>query len=263
MNHDNASQLRRIVDELLLSDNERLVCYGNFIRSVKTRADREKVQFDGAVVLEYWWHLARIGVIALSGEGGGVVKPFQYPTIIVTPRGRALLRRGEESPHSPERYLNAVKRRVGNADPIVLAYLDEAVASWASGQYRSSAVMLGCACEKLIILIADAVAGKPIPPWSDKLKKKLADSRTGISSIFEEVRQALLSLRSKLPSDLADQLDRKLTPIFDHARVLRNQAGHPTGATVSAEDAEAGLLLFPGFYELCVRIIGSLEASAQ
>ena len=48
-----------------------------------------------------------------------------------------------------------------------------------------------------------------------------------------------------LPAALADGFDRKLVSIFEHARVLRNKSGHPTGEDVSQKEAQAGLLLFP------------------
>jgi hypothetical protein len=60
--------------------------------------------------------------------------------------------------------------------------------------------------------------------------------------------------------ELADALDRKLAAIFDHARGLRNQSGHPSGDDVTAEDAEAGLLLFPGFCDLVDKLITVVKA---
>ncbi len=90
---------------------------------------------------------------------------------------------------------------------------------------------------------------------SDKISRTL-DGRVFVSSLFEEIRSTLASLKSsrKLPKELGDALDRTFSAIFDHARGLRNQSGHTTGEAVSAENAEAGLLLFPGFYELVDKI---------
>jgi hypothetical protein len=93
------------------------------------------------------------------------------------------------------------------------------------------------------------------------LGKKLADPRTNISGVYEDVRQNLLARKQTLPSEIADKLDRKLSPVFDYARMLRNASGHPTGIPVAAEDAEAGLLLFPGFYAMCNRIIQAINES--
>jgi hypothetical protein len=63
----------------------------------------------------------------------------------------------------------------------------------------------------------------------------------------------------KMSRRLGEALDRNPSAIFDHARGLRNQSGHPTGENVSAEDAEAGLLLFPGFCELADKIVEELS----
>ena len=250
-------RLRQIVEEVLCGGSQGLASFHNFINGVKARADGEDLAFDPNVVVEHWWQLARTGVIALSGDNAGLVRTINYPAILITARGKALLQRGENSPHNPQRYLNALKRRVANADPDILAYLDEAVGAWAAGLYRSSAVMLGCACEKLILIMAISLANK----GADALAKKLADSRTSISVIYEEVRQNLLAKKQTLPPEVADKLDRKLSPIFDHARILRNASGHPTGASVTTEDAEAGLLLFPGFYAMCDQIIRAINES--
>jgi hypothetical protein len=64
----------------------------------------------------------------------------------------------------------------------------------------------------------------------------------------------------KLPAGLADAIDRKLTPIFEHTRALRNLAGHPTAAEISGDDAEGTLLLYPGFYFFAYDMVKALEA---
>ncbi len=75
-----------------------------------------------------------------------------------------------------------------------------------------------------------------------------------VAQVTEDEKAAL-----KLVMDrMGDALDRKLSAVFDHARGLRNKSGHPTGVDVSADDAEAGLLMFPGFYALVDELCGSL-----
>jgi len=48
------------------------------------------------------------------------------------------------------------------------------------------------------------------------------------------------------------------TPIFEHTRALRNAAGHPTTDEISSDDAEATLLLFPGFYFFTDELVNAL-----
>ena len=130
----------------------------------------------------------------------------------------------------------------------------------ARGLSRSSAVMLGCACERLVLLLAEALTTNAVQPFAQKIRAKL-ESRVFISGLFNDVREALKVLQGqdKIPREIADALDRKMTPIFDYARGLRNQSGHPTGVAVSSEDAEAGLLLLPGFFELMSKLIALVK----
>jgi hypothetical protein len=257
-NDDPKLQLQRLVDQALLSGQDDSP--HNLFNGIYAHARSANIPFDAAVVLEYFWHLCRIGAVAVPGEGIGIL-PFKLPRMLLTERGRRLLGAGESSPHDPSRYVNGVRKRIAMPDDVVISYLQESVEAWRCGLNRSSAVMLGCACERLVLLLAGAIAVGKCPPWSAQLDKKLK-TRVFISDVFDDVRDAILSLRDqkKLPKALGDALDRKLSAIFDHARGLRNQSGHPTGEDVAGEDAEAGLLLFPGFYELVDKLIQAVNA---
>ncbi len=258
MNDSNEhDQLRRMVDEVLLAG--RKDCVTSLFEDVASRATSVGVQFNSSVVLEYFWDLARIGAVAVPGNALNSIT-LKMPQMVLTARGRDLLERGEQSPHNPSKYIAAVRRRVAQPDEVALSYLAEAVEAWRSGLNRSSAVMFGCACERLVLLLAEAIAAGKTLPGAGKISKAI-EGRVFVSPLFEEIRSTLANLKSnkKLPKKLGDALDRKLSAIFDHARGLRNESGHPTGEDVSAEDAEAGLLLFPGFYELVDKLIAQLR----
>jgi len=250
-------RLHRIVDEALLAGGGD--CVHNFFLGVYSQANTEGVPFDAAVLLEYWSDLVRTGIVAVPGDQISAT-PFVIRRLLLTTRGRHLLENRDASPHNPSKYLAAARRRVSNPDDIALSYLGEAVEAWRCGLYRSSAVMLGCACERLVLLLAEAISGNRALPGFEKLAKSLS-GRVFISALFEEIRVTLTRLKSdrKLPTELGDAIDRKLSAVFDHARGLRNDSGHPTGEAISADDAEAGLLLFPGFYSLVDHLISHLQ----
>jgi hypothetical protein len=252
-------RLYQMVDEALLAGNEDSV--HNLFNGVASRAKSECVEIDGPAILEYFWRLARIGAVAVPGDALHVLT-FKMPHLLLTDRGRQLLEKKELAPHNSSKYLAAVRRRVEQPDEVALSYLCEAVEAWSCGLNRSSAVMLGCACERLVLILAEAIFEAHYNPWSGRIADKFK-KRVFISGLFDEVRDALLHLKGekKLPQELGNALDRKLSAIFDHARGLRNESGHPTDESVSAEDAEAGLLLFPGFYDLVGKIITSIRAT--
>ncbi|KPJ77410.1 MAG: hypothetical protein AMK72_11900 [Planctomycetes bacterium SM23_25] len=245
---DTREAIKRLIEDILLHRPPEKA--EEFVSEVQRECGQRDIEFDAAAVIEYWWHLVRLGVVAIPGYAITFFQGRKFPTLVLTERGRALLEHGEKSPHDPPRYLNAVRQRVQDPDNIALGYLDEAVGAWAAGLYRASAVMLGCACERLVLILAEQIARAGIQPWSDKVQKTLGGAPVGASRLFDLIRECLIHLAGdkRLPRALADALDRKLTPIFEHARGLRNKSGHPTGTDVSADEAEAGLLLFPGFY---------------
>ncbi len=255
--------IKRLIEDMLLHRPPDRA--EEFVSEVQRECGHRGIEFDAVAVIEYWWQLARLGVVAIPGYAITFFRGRKFPTLVLTDRGRALLERGEKSPHDPARYINAVRQRVQNPDDIALGYLDEAVGAWSAGLHRASAVMLGCACERLVLILAERIAGADISPWSDRIQKALGGEPVGVSNLFDLIRECLIQLRGdkQLPGALADALDRKLTPIFEHARGLRNKSGHPTGIDVSDDEAEAGLLLFPGFYEFVDGLCGPLSGMGQ
>jgi hypothetical protein len=240
-----------------------------FFGYLDRRISVKKMKWDASVILEHWCWLQRTGAIALTGVDKYHKDPSPFgteplPGLHITARGRKWLESGEVSPHNPTRFYERIRADVASLDEVVMAYLDEAVGAWAAGLNRAAAVMIGCACEQLILLLAESLSKASVPPYSERLKKhveKTAKPPASISTIFKDVRDALLALagEKKLPHDIADALDRKLTPIFEYSRALRNASGHPTAGSITDDDAEGALILFPGFYLLVNDVIRTLD----
>lgn len=133
--------LRRLMDSELLSSSAD--CVHNFFNDLISACQQRNIQFDFQAALEYWWELARLGVVAVPGAELGLL-PIggRSRRMVLTARGRKLLERGEESPHEPRKYLESVRRRVPNVDAIALVYLDEAVGAWSCGLLSPVKVML-------------------------------------------------------------------------------------------------------------------------
>lgn len=253
--HSNAEVLTRIMDDILLKGALDPWTPWEFFRVLGERVVDQQVRWDQDAIIEHWSWLQRVGVVVMTGlSSPGVVRArVKLEQLHVTSRGHALLRSGEESPHNPARFYARIRHQITSPDDVVMTYLNEAVGAWGAGLNRAVAVMIGCACERLILLLAESLSKAPVPPYSEKIEKELQKATkapVSVSTIFEKVRETLLALAGerRLPGAISDALDRKLTPIFEYARALRNASGHPTAVPVSHEDAEASLLLFPGFY---------------
>lgn len=260
MSDDNAEKSRRVIDKMLRDPRRDDVSASQFLMAAHDIARGEGFGFEWAAAVEYWWDLARAGAIALVGGETNFAGRYMF---VVTDFGRKVLAGSAEvSPHDRKGYL-ATLRTNPATDDIALGYADEAVGAWQAGLSRASAVMLGCACERLVILMAEAVAGVSISPYSDDLKRLLSPPSkkggeakpAGISQIFERVRGAV-----DVVTRGDDEFDRNVTAIFEHTRLLRNASGHPSGAIVSRDDAHAGLLLFPGFYRRAIATIARIKA---
>jgi hypothetical protein len=219
-------------------------------------------------VVEYVWTLARIGALAVMPQD----PPFgpvhdegkKIPGFVITELGQRLLAETDFSPQDWGKYQAKLLLSVPAPDDVVLVHLHEADLAWQHTLYRSSAVMLGGAVERLIILLAEAIVAAKLPAPGDKLGGKLANPKVGISEIFDDVRTVLdhAAEDKKLPREITDVLDRRITALFDHARALRNRSGHPTVGEVTRDEALSGLLLFPAFYAFVDKVLTALSALA-
>ncbi len=167
------ARTRDMISKLLLSPTNDQTTPEGLFRVAEELAQRAGWRFDWPAGVEYWWDLARVGAIALLGGGASGYSYAQAPMFVVTEHGRRLLRAEESSPHDSTRYMRALKRRVAVPDTIALSYIEEGIAAWRAGLHRSSVVMVGCACERLIILLAESVAAASIPPYSADPAKRV------------------------------------------------------------------------------------------
>lgn len=260
--------LRQLIDHQLLHGGDWSV--GNFFIHVRDLARKDGVEWNPSEALSYWAALARLGVIDVCGGAtdGSIVSQLQ-----LSASGRAYLESGDIVTHDPTRYIGRVRTAMTPPDPVVLLHADEAVRGWVAGLNRSCAVMLGCASERLVLILAEGIAASGLAPWAAGLSRDLgaresdASRPTPISTVFDHVRVCVLELKKqrRLSWSTGDALERRLSAIFDSTRGLRNDAGHPSGVEVSSDDAHARLLLFPGYCEFVSTIraeIGALAPAA-
>lgn len=189
------------------------------------------------------WDLIIEGVVRPGlNDGSSNDLPFFY----VTDFGKQRLKDGPKSPYDPDGYLRRLRTDIPDLDPVIVTYLNESLHTFRIGCLLSSAIALGCASEKALLLLIGAYADA-LPGAMQERFRKNTEGRM-IKRQFDEFRKMLDShLRPLLPSEHSDGLDVMLNAVFEVIRNQRNDAGHPTGKDVAREQAYASLVILPAY----------------
>lgn len=104
-------------------------------------------------VIDIIWDLIieRVLNMGRSGVGGG------WPHLSVSSYGREVLSSPSPTPHDPSGYIGRLSREVPGIDPIILVYIKESLRTYSIGAILSSTVTLGCASEKALLLLIEAL----------------------------------------------------------------------------------------------------------
>jgi len=212
---------------------------------------------DSARVWSIFWDLLIEGIVR-PGKNDGMNNDL--PFFHVTEFGNERIKHGN-SPYDPDGYIKRLQNDVPSLDSIIVAYLIESLHTFRIGCLLSSTITLGCASEKALLLLIGGYADALPEPRQKKFRQN-TENRV-IKRQFEEFTKMFDShLRALLPSDLSDNVDVALNALFTIFRTERNDAGHPTGKTVTREQAYANLLVFPVYVKKVYALIEWLKANS-
>ncbi len=207
------------------------------------------------------WDLIIEGVLRPGIENS---ETWALPNFYVTDFGKQVIRE-PSTPYDSEGYLKRLQERVPKVDPIIVSYLAESIETLRRNCLLSSTVTMGCASEQSMLLLFEKTADACSPTKRAALQAALAKFRS-IKQQNEEYRKWFDShLRARLKADKgndwASEMENALTFLFNHFRVMRNDAGHPTGTKISREEATANLVLFPRYLQLMYDLMEWLDAN--
>ena len=152
-----------------------------------------------------------------------------WPFYRLTDHGESALRAGVPQPYDPDGFTAYFDKVCPTADPSVRGYLAEAVAAFNAGCVRSAAVMLGCASEKLLLLLCDAFE----EAISDGTKKttftKDLEAKRAIFHKYATLHDRLgrMVAAKKLTREHIETVGSELPSGYELLRRCRNSAGHP------------------------------------
>lgn len=195
------------------------------------------------VLLRAWNDLYRNGDI-IPGTG---ISELSHSFFQVTDKGNESFEYLNRDPGNPQGYLEQLSKKT-EIDNITKSYLDEALQTYNANCFRASAIMLGCASERLILNLAEILVIK-IKNNGDKPSKKL--NSWMISQIIDGIEHELNQKRKVFPDQLSKRY-KKYWPVFVQViRDARNKAGHPVDIeSIGKSDVHSTLLIFAYFVEL-------------
>jgi hypothetical protein len=180
------------------------------------------------------------------------------PFMHISEYGRTVLDAGIVQPYDPDGYLAYLKTQAQNIDDIILIYITEALQTFRHNNLLSAAVMTGVASERAFDLLLESTYNALTNPDQQKKFEKLLDS-TRTKEKFDEVKKAILKIRSNLPKEINETLESGLDGVFNLIRITRNDAGHPTGKTVRREQVFVNLQLFVPYCRCVYSLINYLK----
>ena len=185
---------------------------------------------DVATAEAVMWDMIIEGIVRPGQRGKGGELPFYY----VTEWGKAKLE-DHNTPYDPDGYLRRLRNAIPGIDSVIVGYITECLHTFRIGCLLSATITLGCAAEKAILLLVEAY-GDGLPAAKKTAFKKKTDGQ-GIRIQYSEFnKMAENHLKGHLPGKIKDGLDTALTTVFNMFRSHRNDAGHPTGRTLSREE---------------------------
>jgi hypothetical protein len=182
-----------------------------------------------SAVVEVFFHLEHRGFIL--PEPQSFPAAFNRGRYWKTARGTEWANGTEPLPEDMAGYKRHLSSLVPSLDPVIRQYIEEGLGSFAHGSFFSAAVMIGAASEKEIYLLAESLVGALKDPTArTKLKKQIATGRS-LYTLLETLRkyiEACAHLRGVFDGALSH-----LASLFEAIRVQRNDAVHPSTASVS------------------------------
>ena len=146
---------------------------------------------------------------------------------------------GQALPFEIDRFPDTIRKRVPECDPVIIAFVAEAIRCLRADALLGAAFMIGAASEKAVNLLTQSYADA----ITDIGKKEKFLSRLNnrmVSMKWDEFIRSYKSCGSK-PTEgvLAQDLETVIGTMFQFCRVTRNEVGHPQ----IVPDLDRGVLL--------------------
>ena len=172
-----------------------------------------------------------------------------WPFITITDHGWNVLTEASPVPYDPDGYLAALTSRNTNLHATIIRYVEESLATFRTGSYLASVVMLGAASEKLLGELCEAIGTSIADPnAAKKFRQKISSKKMKerLDTVVGWCRNHRAQLSGSWQND--EQIE-VLEQLGHFIRKRRNDAGHPQDppAVPTHEEMYAWLVVFPDY----------------
>ena len=182
---------------------------------------------------ELVWNLIRDGLIFLQPRCNNekVITDFEMK---LTTRGHQYLETaGEYEPDDPDGYLGQLRENMPDLDPIIQKYLQESLFAYRADCFLASAVMLGCASERAILLLGETYLESKHAKVSQPFREIFQSPKRKFGDKLEALRNQLEPIADQISVKPRRDIKAALDYMAEQIRQTRNQAGHPSGVELS------------------------------
>ena len=189
------------------------------------------------------WELFRQGILipGLHNYNEGIT---QYR---VSPLGKKFFESELIDVYDSSRFMSSLLNVAPGLDEEIRSYIHESLVTFQVQAYLATAVMVGCASERLVHLLENALLlylEKENENEKEKLERELRKERSirkRRDSVMKRLKPRIKTLLPK--EDFTRTLD-KLNSTFSMIAETRNDAGHPMGIEISVDEAASLIYQF-------------------
>lgn len=203
---------------------------------------------DAAALKHIVWDLIQERILS-PGVRSPTSPSDGWPFLLISEHGRQIVASATPTPYDPDGYLKGICTDVPTVNDAVVHYVAEAAATFRSGNFLASAVMLGAASEMIFNELVDALPTVMADPakattLGEKLRKGKMKDR--IASLVGWCR----NFKKSLPNTWSgDEQVEDVERVADLIRRRRNDAGHPQSPPLrpTRDQMFTYLLAFPAY----------------
>lgn len=185
-------------------------------------------------------------IIPGTANVNSISQVMEWPFFTITDYGWQILQTSEYSPYDPDGYLRRLKLEITNIDETIIRYVEESIRCLRMNCLLAAAVTIGCASEQAMLLLIERF-GQAIADSEKKAKFDRDTKDWMIRKKYNAFRKHFDKVADNLSEPLRTPLEQQLHGTFDLIRQIRNEAGHPTGASITPDLIRSSLINFPGY----------------